>query len=171
MKNYNFILTTLLLLSGFTYAQQNTGLLNKWVHPGNDVIKENGYQGAQTCAMCHEKALDEITQTVHWNVASPIRNVQGLPDSSWWGMVNRECALAGSTAPSNWTAATDGKFSVQSAGCGLCHIGSLASPPMPGKKVTEAERNTTDCLVCHAENYDWSKRATLMKRFDRIALG
>ena len=163
MKNYNFVLAILLLLSGYTYAQQNTGLLNKWVHPGNDAIKENGYQGAQTCTMCHDDALDEITHTVHWNVASPIRNVQGLPDSSWWGMVNRECALAGSSAPSNWTAATNGKFSVQSAGCGLCHIGSLTSPPMPGKNVTESEKNTVDCLVCHAENYDWSKRATLIK--------
>jgi hypothetical protein len=163
MKIYNFILAILLLSGGLIYAQQNTGLLNKWVHPGNDVIKENGYEGAQTCAICHEEALNEVTQSVHWNLAAPVRNVQGLPDSSVWGMVNRECALAGSTTLANWTASTNGKFSVQSAGCGICHIGSLSKPPMPGVQITESEKNTVDCLVCHAENYDWNKRASLVK--------
>ena len=162
MKIRNLFLGILLLV-GYSYAQQHTGLLSKWVHPGNDAIKENGYEGAQTCIMCHEDALDEITQSVHWNLASPVRNVQGLPDSSKWGMVNRECALAGSTTLANWTASTKGKFSVQSAGCGVCHIGSLPAPPMPGKIATESEKNTVDCLVCHAEKYDWSKRATLVK--------
>ncbi len=162
MKIYNFILG-ILLLSGGIYAQQNTTLLAKWVHPGNDAIKANGYDGAETCTMCHDDALDEITNSVHWNLASPVRNVQGLPDSSWWGMGNRECALAGSTTLANWTASTNGKFSVQSAGCGVCHIGSLTKPPMPGMKATDAEKNTVDCLVCHAEDYDWSKRATLVK--------
>jgi len=163
MKIQYFILGILLLSGAYISAQQNTGLLNKWVHPGNEVIENNGYDGAQTCAMCHQVALDEITNSVHWHTASPIRNVQGLPDSSWWGMVNRECALAGSTPMANWTASTNGKFSVQSAGCGVCHIGSLSSPPLPGQPITEEEKNTVDCLVCHAGNYDWSKRATLVK--------
>jgi hypothetical protein len=162
MKTRNFLLGILLLV-GYSYAQQNTGLLNRWVHPGNDAIKDSGYDGAQTCAVCHQDALDEITKSVHWYLASPIRNVQGLPDNSWWGMVNRECALSGSMTAANWTAANNGKFTVQSAGCGVCHIGSLTSPPMPGKDVTESEKNTVDCLVCHAENYDWNKRATLVK--------
>lgn len=163
MKVYNIILGILLLSSGYIYAQRNTNLLQKWVHPGNDVIKENGYEGVQTCIFCHQDALDEITHTVHWNLATPVRNVQGLPNGSWWGMGNRECALAGSTTLANWTAATNGKFSVQAAGCGVCHIGALSSPPMPGIKATEAEKNTVDCLVCHAKDYDWNKRATLVK--------
>ena len=163
LKISSTILGVLFLFAGLSSAQQSTGLLGKWVHPGNDAIKENGYQGAQTCTACHENALNEISHTVHWNLASQVRNVQGLPDSSWWGMINRECALAGSTSPSNWTAATNGKFSVQAAGCGVCHIGSLSSPPMPGQKITDAELNTVDCLVCHAEDYDWQKRATLVK--------
>ena len=163
MKIHHFILGILLLSGGYIFAQQNTDLPYKWVHPGNDVIKDSGYDGVQTCTACHQDALDEITNSVHWNLASPIRNVNGLPDSSWWGMVNRECALAGSTPISNWTASTNGKFSVQSAGCGVCHIGSLTSPLLPGKNVTESEKNTVDCLVCHAENYDWSKRTTLTK--------
>ncbi len=162
MKIRIMMFVSLFLLSGYGFAQQNSGLLHKWVHPGSEVIKENGYQGAQTCAMCHEKALDEILHSVHWNLATPVRNVQGLPDSSWWGMFNRECALAGATSFSNWTAATNGKFSVQAAGCGVCHIGSLSSPPIPGKKVTDSEKNTVDCLVCHARDYNWKERATLL---------
>ena len=54
MKIYNFILGFFLISGGYIYAQQSTDLLSKWVHPGNDVIKENGYEGAQTCTMCHE---------------------------------------------------------------------------------------------------------------------
>ncbi len=162
MKLRSVIFVTLLLLSGSLFAQKSSDLLTGWVHPGNAVIKNTGYHGAESCTMCHQDALDEITHSVHWNLASPVRNVQGLPDSSWWGMVNRECALAGSTSPSNWVSATDGKFSVQAAGCGICHIGSLVSPPMPGKPSTTAEKNTVDCLVCHAKEYDWSKRAALV---------
>ena len=144
-------------------AHQSSAALHRWVHPGNETIKESGYQGAQTCAACHPDALEEIAHTVHWALASPIRNVQGLPDGSQWGMANRECALAGSTVPANWTASTHGRATVQAAGCGLCHIGSLASPPMPGKPATDAELATADCLVCHAKEYDWQKRATLVK--------
>jgi len=163
MKPLFIILGVLLAFPGHARAQESSRMLQKWVHPGNDVIKESGYQGAQSCAACHEDALHEIVKTSHWTLASPVSNVQGLPDSTWWGMVNRECALAGSTAAANWTASTNGKATVQASGCGLCHIGSLASPPMPGKTFTEAEMNTVDCLVCHAKDYDWKKRATLVK--------
>jgi hypothetical protein len=151
-----------LALSGSAHAQQ-APVLQQWQHPGNVLIKAHGYHGAQTCTTCHANALDEIAHTVHWNLATPVRNVRGLPDGTWWGMVNRECALAGSTAFANWVAATDGKFSVQSAGCGVCHIGTLPAPPMPGKPPTATELNTVDCLVCHAAKYDWSQRATLVK--------
>jgi hypothetical protein len=163
MKPLFIILGVLLAFPGYARAQESSSMLQKWVHPGNDVIKESGYQGAQSCTACHEDALHEIVKTVHWTLASPVSNVQGLPDGTRWGMVNRECALAGSTAAANWTASTNGKATVQASGCGLCHIGSLASPPMPGKTFTEAEMNTVDCLVCHAKDYDWKKRATLVK--------
>ncbi len=156
------ILAIFLVLNGYAGAQQSSGLLQKWVHPGADAIKENGYQGAETCAMCHQDALDEILHSVHWALASRVTNVQGLTDSTWWGMVNRECALAGSTTPANWTASTNGKATVQASGCGLCHIGSLTAPPMPGTPATDAEISTVDCLVCHAKDYNWQTRATLV---------
>ncbi len=77
MRRYNISLVIIFLMSVYGYAQQSTDLLSKWVHPGNDVIKDNGYEGAQTCTMCHEDALDEVTNSVHWNMATPVRNVQG----------------------------------------------------------------------------------------------
>ncbi len=134
-----------------------------WVHPGADVMRDNGFQGPETCSACHPDALQQVTHSVHWYAASEVRGVKGLPDGSWWGMVNRECALAGTTALANWTAATDGRFTAQSAGCGMCHIGALAEPPMPpGREATETEAATVDCLVCHARNYDMDKRTTLV---------
>ncbi len=138
-----------------------------WVHPGAEVIRANGYDGPQTCVTCHPRALDEVTHSVHWYAAAKVRNVKGLPDGSWWGMVNRECALAGTTALANWTAATDGHFTAQSAGCGMCHIAALPAPPLPpGREATDAEADTVDCLVCHAETYDMGQRKTIAKAAD-----
>ena len=148
-------------------AEGATGSLAQWVHPGAEAIRDNGYDGPQTCVMCHADALEEITHSVHWYAASKVRNVKGLPDGTWWGMVNRECALAGTTAMSNWTASTDGRFTAESAGCGMCHIAGLPVPPLPpGREATEAEAATVDCLVCHAGNYDMNARKTLVKDAD-----
>jgi hypothetical protein len=135
-----------------------------WVHPGAAVMSDNGFEGPQTCGACHPDALDQITHSVHWYVSSEVRNVKGLPNGTWWGMVNRECALAGTTALANWTASTDGHFTAQSAGCGMCHIAGLTGPPLPpGRDASEAEAATVDCLVCHAERYDMTARMTLVK--------
>lgn len=143
------------------------GTPGSWTHPGAAVIKSTGYRGPGTCTTCHPDALKEITHSVHWYVSSEVRNVRGLPDGSWWGMVNRECALAGSTALANWTAATDGSFTPQSAGCGMCHIAALSGPPLPaGREATEAEAGTVDCLVCHAGTYDMDLRRTLIATSD-----
>ncbi len=134
-----------------------------WTHPGAEMMRDSGYDGPQTCATCHDKALDEVTHSVHWYAAGQVRNVEGLPDGSWWGMVNRECALAGTTALANWTAATDGRFTPEAAGCGMCHIGALPGPPLPaGREATAEEAATVDCLVCHAGTYDMSVRKTLV---------
>lgn len=157
----------LALLAATAVAQAGDGLLQQWKHPGADVIKDNGYQGAETCAACHPDAVEEITTSAHWLCASEVHDVAGLPDGTWWGMVNRECALAGSTALSNWTASTDGRFTAQAAGCGMCHIGSLARPPLPpGRAPTAAEAATVDCLVCHAASYDMGVRKTLVTATD-----
>jgi hypothetical protein len=143
------------------------GLLPIWEHPGNEVIRDSGYAGAQTCAICHPDALGEITHSVHWYLASQVRNVEGLPDGTWWGMVDRECALAGTTALANWLGSTDGKYTPQSAGCGMCHIAALSEPPFPpGREATAAEANTVDCLVCHAGAYDMSARRRLVTAAD-----
>jgi len=147
-----------------TAAADDRSNLQPWVHPGAAVMRENGYDGPQTCGACHPDALRQLTHSVHWTVASPVRNVKGLPDGTWWGMVNRECALAGTTALSNWTAATQGRFTAQSAGCGMCHIGALTEPPLPpGREATEAEAATVDCLVCHAQSYNMTARRTLVR--------
>ncbi len=158
-----WIALALTLVLGCAQARPASTLLHPWVHPGDAFIRTHGYHGARTCAACHAQALNEVLDSVHWNLASPVRNVQGLPDGSWWGMANRQCALAGCMAAANWLAATDGRFTPQSQGCGVCHIGALSSPPVPGRPPTAAQRQTVDCLVCHARVYDWRRRAHLVK--------
>jgi hypothetical protein len=164
-----FLLNFVTALFNLTLAENTAegSLSLSWIHPGAEMIKSNGYEGPQTCTVCHADALKEITHSVHWYVSSKIRNVKGLPQESWWGMVNRECALAGTSALANWTASTNGRFTAESAGCGMCHIAALTEPPLPaGREATEAEANTVDCLVCHAGNYDMSVRETLVETAD-----
>jgi hypothetical protein len=140
---------------------------SSWTHPGAEIIKENGYQGVQTCEDCHSDALDEILHSVHWYVSAKVKDVKGLPDGSWWGMVNRECALAGTTALANWTASSNGRFTAESAGCGMCHICSLTEPPLPaGREATKEEAYSVDCLVCHAGSYDMNARKTIITTKD-----
>lgn len=162
-RGLGLVATATLFLARAAAATTGSGMLEGWVHPGADTLRQDGYHGARTCAGCHPDALTEVTGTVHWHVSTPIRNVQGLPDGSWWGMINRECALAGSLAIANWTAATNGRFTVQAAGCGACHVGSLPAPPLPpGTAATDAQASTVDCLVCHASRYDMKARETLV---------
>jgi hypothetical protein len=157
------LLTISLLVVAAVAVADNRTAPEPWVHPGAEVMRDNGFDGPQTCGACHSDALHEVTHSVHWYVSSKVRNVKGLPDGTWWGMVNRECALAGSTALSNWTAATKGRFTAESAGCGMCHIGQLDTPPLPpGREATDAEAATVDCLVCHAQSYDMDARTTLV---------
>jgi len=50
---------------------------------------------------------------------------------------------------------------VISEGCGKCHISGMYSPPllyMATQKITEEEIDAIDCLICHAREYDMSKK-------------
>lgn len=157
------VLVGLGLLASAAGAQPPAGLAQPWVHPGDAFLRRNGYHGAKSCLTCHGAVLKQIVHSVHWRLASPVQNVQGLPPGSEWGMANRQCALAGCMAGANWLAATQGKFTPQSSGCGMCHIGALSQPPVPGRPATRAQALTVDCLVCHAKTYDMRRRETLVR--------
>jgi hypothetical protein len=98
------------------------------------------YEGPKTCAKCHPDAMDEVLQSVHYKLKGPVSTVEGL--SGEWGEINRECGLPGSVYKLN-------------IGCKQCHIGNATTIT---DKPTAQEREGIDCLICHAQKYDYSKR-------------
>ena len=96
------------------------------------------YNGANTCETCHPGKEDELLATTHY---------------SYEEYLHRYHPLYLSTAAVNWLGDSGG------ANCGLCHL----SGRIPKPAVSEAEKNELDCLVCHARDYDFGKRAPVEK--------
>jgi len=103
----------------------------------------NSYQGSKTCAQCHASAVDDVLRSVHYKLKGPVSTVEGLAGE--WGEVNRECGLPGSIYALN-------------ANCKQCHVGNGTA--VMGE-VTARERDGVDCLICHATQYDYTKRAVV----------
>jgi hypothetical protein len=111
---------------------------------------------------------DDLTHSVHFNFATK----QGFStcgyngekvDNFPLGKMNRACGIPGTFTWTGWaelipTAHGD----TLSEGCGQCHIvgqyGPISGAMMPGYRVTDAEWEATDCLVCHAAEYDMNYR-------------
>jgi hypothetical protein len=60
---------------------------------------------------------------------------------------------------------SDASKPAQPGGCVQCHAG-LGAKPNPIEKLTQADRDNVDCLVCHAPGY----RRTVVKDGDRFRL-
>lgn len=103
-----------------------------------------GYVGSETCLKCHVYAAKQIGGTVHGMLKTQVAHVPGLKAEI--GMASR------AANPALWAyliPKKDGTF--KSSGCGQCHIGgsNLPTPEMASQ---------VDCLICHAEKYDFKKR-------------
>jgi hypothetical protein len=133
-------------------------------------IKEHGYDGPRTCETCHEGTAAKFLQTVHWKHASKVPNVQGIDQTKEWGMLNRSYTFCnGNDIVNNLketpaTAAGKTKLS----GCNTCHPGNHVSDV--GSTGPEAEA-AIDCLVCHSQSYDYSKRKPYKAADGTIVMG
>ena len=140
------------------------------------------YEGPKTCLRCHktirvkgndgkyheEDLMDNLTHSAHylfWTKRHP--NVWGfngkLADNFPMGKIDRPCPKPGSFAMTAWAAlVVTERGDTLSEGCGQCHIGGQYAVPlgemMPGYKVTKAEKDAIDCLICHSTDYDLNKR-------------
>jgi hypothetical protein len=112
------------------------------------------FAGTQTCLECHPSKAAEVMSSTHYLWRTPNPKL-AYPGGGSHGMVDRFCALVGSSAMVNYFA--DLGDHKGSSACGKCHVGDQLPFPDPATgKFTKAQENGLDCLVCHAtaNNYD-----------------
>ncbi|MBL9138139.1 MAG: hypothetical protein JNK85_19885 [Verrucomicrobiales bacterium] len=113
-----------------------------------------GYAGSSTCLRCHPNSVNEVMDSVHYTWRSPNPNL-AFPGGGSHGMIDRFCALVGSSAMVNYFA--DLGDHKGSTACGKCHIGNGLPFPDPATgQFSQAQKDDVDCLICHASegNYD-----------------
>ena len=153
-----------------------------------EYFRDNGirsYEGPKTCEICHAKIKveagdgaveevdlrDDITSTVHFTFA-PTKGfstfgfngerVENFP----LGKMDRACGVTGTFTWTGWAALIPtANGDTISEGCGQCHIvgqyGPISGAMMPGYHATDAEWEATDCLICHAADYDMNYRQVI----------
>lgn len=110
------------------------------------------YEGPQTCLGCHAGKLDEVMQSAHFTWRTENANI-GYPGGGSHGMIDRFCALVGSNGMVNFTGDFGGHK--VSTSCGKCHISQYLPFPDPQTgEFSDVQKNSVDCLICHAEKYD-----------------
>ncbi len=139
-------------------------------HPGNDVIREKGYKGPETCEECHPGTAKAFLGTVHWKHASKVTNVDNLDPKLEYGMKNRIYTFCNGNdvvndlkeIPHNELGKT------KLTGCNTCHPGNHLAGVGSGGAEAEA---AIDCLVCHSAKYDYSKRKPYKTPDGKVAIG
>lgn len=121
--------------------------------PDHSLFIQN-YEGSKTCEQCHAGKIDEAMGSVHYTWRTPNDKV-AWPGGGSHGMLDRFCALVGSSSIVNFNSDFGGHTT--SSSCGKCHIATSLPFPDPETGLpTQAQRESIDCLICHASdgNYD-----------------
>lgn len=140
------------------------------------------YKGPETCVGCHREIRiadgkggyelvdlrENLTRTSHFTFA-PMTGFSTYGfngervDNFPLGKLDRACGVTGTFTWTGWAVTVENsRGEVFSEGCGQCHIvgqyGPVSGAMMPGYTATDAEFAATDCLVCHAAEYDMNSR-------------
>ena len=151
------------------------------------------YEGPQTCLRCHAVIEVEDAKTQEAKQVDLMENLTGsshylfytgqhpnvygfngeLADNFDMGKINRPCPKPGSFAMTAWAAfVVLENGDTLSEGCGQCHIaGQYAAPlgeMMPGYSTLDIEKETIDCLICHAVAYDMNRKQAVADANSRI---
>lgn len=106
------------------------------------------YDGPSTCEACHPGEVDQVLGSIHYTWRSPNPKL-AYPGGGSHGMLDRFCALVGSSAMLNYYADLAGHQG--SSACGKCHVGN--APPFPDSGTgwySQSQIDGLDCLICHA---------------------
>jgi Cytochrome c bacterial len=153
MNKKNITLTVLgaVLLASAAFAAE---------HPGKEYIEKNGYKGPETCEECHPGTAKKFLDTVHWNHASRVTNVDNLDPKQEYGMKNRIYTFCNGNDIVNNLKETpkNGAGKTKLTGCNTCHPGDPGDQLHGVGSTGPAAEASIDCLVCHSSDYDYSKR-------------
>src|SRR5574340_525487 len=107
------------------------------------------YEGTKTCLQCHQKEAESFFHSQHyqWQGEAPnIVNARGRRLGKI-NTVNDFCT----NPKANWIGLVrNSRGEVISKGCSACHAGF---GKLPSEKLTAAELENIDCLMCHASGY------------------
>lgn len=139
-------------------------------HPGKEYILKNGYQGPQTCEVCHPGKAKEFIGTVHWTHASKTDRVEGVRPDEEFGMKNRIYTMCnGNDIVNNLKEVLPNeKGKTKFSGCNSCHPGDHVSDVGSTGPAAEA---AVDCLLCHSAKYDFSKRKPYKNKDGKVVMG
>ena len=145
-----------LLAGGFARAQSGAeGALWENRHITKHV---KAYDGAKTCLECHDEEAADVFKSIHyqWSADAPnITNAEGKKI----GKINSTNDFCTNPAVSWIGILTNDEGKIIGNGCSKCHVG-LGAKPEP--KMTQAQLENIDCLVCHSANY----RREVVKKAD-----
>jgi len=147
------------------------------------------YKGPETCLTCHKEItvkdhltkkdkkvdlMQNLLSSAHFKFFTDKHpNVYGfngkLADNFPMGKIDRPCPKPGSFAISAWAEiVVNQRGDTLSEGCGQCHIGGEYQAPlgalMPGYHVLDKEKETIDCLICHAAAYDMNQKIVIQDK-------
>ena len=110
------------------------------------------YEGSKTCTQCHDGKVEDVMDSVHYTWRTENDKI-AFPGGGSHGMIDRFCSLVGCNAIVNWTGDFGGHK--DSTACGKCHISTMQPfPDMETGQYTQAQKESIDCLICHATKYD-----------------
>jgi hypothetical protein len=137
-------------------AERAARLTNLSLLIGNNHAGRFGtnFIGAAACAQCHPNQIAEVMDSAHYLWRTPNPKL-AFPGGGSHGMIDRFCALVGSSAMVNFFG--DLGPHRGSSACGKCHIGDSLPFPSPATgQFTQEQKDGLDCLLCHATagNYD-----------------
>ncbi len=124
---------------------QNLNMILGTDHTGRFGTK---YVGSASCLECHPGKDAEVMGSVHYTWRTPNSRL-AYPGGGSHGMIDRFCALVGSSAMVNYYADLGGYK--DSSACGKCHVADQLPFPNPATgQYTQGQKDGVDCLICHA---------------------
>ncbi|MCB2156441.1 hypothetical protein KQI84_16320 [bacterium] len=123
--------------------EMQTILKTMLTNPDHKFLIGDTYTGPAQCEVCHPQAGGEVMDSVHYLWRSENDTIE-YPGGGAHGMIDRACGLVGSNSIVNYYQQ-----------CGRCHVGDGLPFPDPSTgEYTQEQKDTLDCLICHATEYD-----------------
>jgi len=113
------------------------------------------YEGARTCAECHDTAAKDVAESLHYQMKGEPRFVEGGEKGRNAGLLADFSPLYHTYAGIDWLETIKPAGAVrqeQPNGCAVCHSG-LGKQPNPVDKLAADDFDNIDCLLCHGPDY------------------